>query len=68
MEEYRTLNIGCGKDNWGTDRIDLYKTPITTKVINVDISKLPYKNNTILWYILVKIKLFYIKVVVRMFP
>lgn len=42
----RTLNIGCGKDSWGTDRIDLYKTPVTTKVVNVDTEKLPYKSNT----------------------
>lgn len=42
----RTLNIGCGKDSWGTDRIDLYKTPITTAVVNVDKEKLPYESNT----------------------
>src|SRR3989344_2739947 len=46
MEEYRTLNIGCGKDNWGTDRIDLYKTPVTTLVLNVDTEKLPYDDET----------------------
>jgi SAM-dependent methyltransferase len=42
----RTLNLGCGKDMWGTDRIDMYKTPATTKVWNVSEKKLPYKNET----------------------
>ena len=46
LEGVRTLNIGCGKDNWGTDRIDLYKTPITTKVLNVDKERLPYPDET----------------------
>jgi len=41
----RTLNIGCGNDFFGTDRIDLYKTPATTKVCNVE-KRLPYKSNT----------------------
>lgn len=45
MEE-RTLNIGCGKDTWGTDRIDLHATPITTAVLNVDTENLPYPDNT----------------------
>ena len=42
----RTLNLACGTDNWGTDRIDLYKTPITTKVWDVAKKGLPYKNET----------------------
>lgn len=42
----RKLNIGCGKDDWGTDRIDLYKTPVTTAVVNVDKEDLPYPSNT----------------------
>lgn len=42
----RTLNIGCGKDFWGSDRIDLYKTPATTAVVDVDKEGLPYKSNT----------------------
>ena len=45
MQKIRTLNIGCGKDSWGTHRIDLYKTPITTHVVNVDKQKLPFPNN-----------------------
>lgn len=41
----RVLNLGCGNDFYGTDRIDLYKTPATTKVLNIDQEKLPYPNN-----------------------
>ncbi len=42
----RTLNLGCGNDMWGTDRIDMYKTPATTKVWNVAEKRLPYKDGT----------------------
>jgi ubiquinone/menaquinone biosynthesis C-methylase UbiE len=45
MDLIKTLNIGCGKDDWGTHRIDLYKTPITTHVVNVDKEKLPFPDN-----------------------
>lgn len=41
-----TLNLGCGEDTWGTDRIDKYKTPATTKVWDVAKKSLPYKNET----------------------
>lgn len=41
----RILNIGCGDSTYGTDRIDLYKTPTTTKVVNVE-KGLPYPDNT----------------------
>jgi ubiquinone/menaquinone biosynthesis C-methylase UbiE len=34
-----------GNSFYGTDRIDLYKTPATTKVWNVDKDGLPYPNN-----------------------
>lgn len=44
-KKVRVLNIGCGNDFYGTDRIDLYKTPATTKVCNVE-KGLPYPNNT----------------------
>jgi predicted SAM-dependent methyltransferase len=39
------LNIGCGYSFEGTDRIDLVKTPATTKVCNIE-DGLPYKENT----------------------
>lgn len=40
----RILNVGCGNDNYGTDRIDIFKTKATTKV--GDINKgIPYKDN-----------------------
>ena len=42
--EKRILNIGCGNSRYGTDRIDLYKTPTTTKVVDIE-KKLPYPNN-----------------------
>ena len=42
----RTLNLGCGKDGWGTDRVDLYATPTTTLVANIDKQRLPYKDGT----------------------
>src|SRR3990167_2493384 len=43
---HRTLNLGCGKDSWGNVRIDLYKTPVTTHVLDIDKQKLPFKDNT----------------------
>ncbi len=42
----RILNLGCGNDMYGTDRVDLFKTPITTAVVNIDKEKLPYKDST----------------------
>lgn len=41
----RTLNVGCGNDFECTDRIDMYKTPATTKVVDLN-KKFPYKDNT----------------------
>jgi len=41
----RILNLGCGKDTYGTDRIDMFKTPATTKVCDFN-KKLPYKDET----------------------
>lgn len=32
----RILNLGCGNDMYGTDRIDFVKTEATTKVFNLD--------------------------------
>ena len=41
----RILNIGCGKDNYGTDFVDVY--PSRKEVIKCDLDKkkLPYKDN-----------------------
>ena len=41
----KILNLGCGCSNYGTDRIDLYSTPTTTKVFNIE-KGIPYKDNT----------------------
>lgn len=41
----KILNLGCGNDFYGTDRIDLYETPATTLVMNIDEEKLPFQNN-----------------------
>lgn len=38
--------MGCGSDMYGTDRVDLFKTPATTAVVNIDKENLPYKNET----------------------
>lgn len=40
----RILNVGCGHDNYGTDRIDIVKTPTTTKVYDLN-KGLPYPDN-----------------------
>jgi len=41
----RILNLGCGEDLYGTDRIDFVKTSATTKVCDFE-KKLPFKENT----------------------
>lgn len=41
----RILNVGCGKDTYGTDFVDMY--PARKDVVQYDIEKgLPYENNT----------------------
>ncbi|MEX0932610.1 MAG: methyltransferase domain-containing protein [Candidatus Pacearchaeota archaeon] len=40
------LNVGCGKDTYGTDFVDLYPQRKEVKKCNVDEEKLPYKKNT----------------------
>ena len=45
MAKKRILNIGCGLDFTGTDRIDIMKTPATTRVYDLE-SGLPYENKT----------------------
>jgi len=41
----KILNLGCGKDMYGTDRLDVIKTPATTKVCDIE-KGIPFKNNT----------------------
>ncbi len=40
-----TLNLGCGNDFYGTHRIDMFKTPATTHVVDIANSKLPFKDS-----------------------
>ena len=42
----RILNLGCGNDTYGTDRVDLYKTPTTTAVFDCSKPGWPYPDNT----------------------
>lgn len=42
----RILNVGCGKDTYGTDFIDLYPSRPEVIKCNVDEEKLPYPKNT----------------------
>lgn len=44
MHKKRTLNVGCGEDTYGTDRIDIFKTKTTTKVCDIN-KGIPYKDN-----------------------
>lgn len=39
------LNLGCGKDSYGNYRVDLYQTPVTTHVLNIDKERLPFPND-----------------------
>jgi SAM-dependent methyltransferase len=41
----RILNVGCGNDTYGTDRIDIFPTSATTAVADLE-SKWPYENET----------------------
>jgi SAM-dependent methyltransferase len=43
--EKRILNVGCGNQTYGTDRIDIYKTKTTTKVCDLN-RKWPFKDKT----------------------
>ena len=42
----RILNVGCGKDTYGTDFIDLYPSRKEVMKCDVDEEKLPYPDNT----------------------
>ncbi len=45
MQLKRILNLGCGKDMYGTDRLDFIKTPATTMIH--DLTKpLPFEDET----------------------
>jgi ubiquinone/menaquinone biosynthesis C-methylase UbiE len=41
----RILNVGCGNQYYGTDRIDIIKTEATKKVCNIE-KRLPFPDNT----------------------
>jgi len=41
----KILNVGCGEEMYGTDRIDIYKSKATTKVADIE-NNLPYPDNT----------------------
>lgn len=45
-QEMKILNIGCGLDKYGTDRIDKIKTNNTTCVGDIEELGLPYKDNS----------------------
>jgi hypothetical protein len=40
----RILNVGCGNDSYGTDRIDICKSKTTTKVADLE-KQFPYKGS-----------------------
>jgi SAM-dependent methyltransferase len=46
MAERRTLNVGCGKETYGTDFIDLYPSRAEVKKVDLDNQKLPYADNS----------------------
>jgi ubiquinone/menaquinone biosynthesis C-methylase UbiE len=46
MKILRILNVGCGKQTYGTDFIDVYPSRPEVKKCNIDNEKLPYPNNT----------------------
>jgi len=44
-ESKKILNIGCGNETYGTERIDFVKTETTTQVCDLN-NKLPFKDNS----------------------
>lgn len=42
----RILNVGCGKENYGTDFIDIYPSRKEVIKCNLQIEKFPFKNNS----------------------
>lgn len=45
MTEKQILNVGCGKDKYGTCRIDMYPTEATTHVCNLE-EHWPFEDNS----------------------
>jgi len=43
--EVKILNLGCGNDFYGTDRIDFKKTPAATITLDINKNKLPFPDN-----------------------
>jgi len=41
----RILNLGCGDEEFGTDRVDIFKTKTTTLVWDIE-TKLPFEDGT----------------------
>jgi len=41
----KILNLGCGNDFYGTDRVDFKKTPATTLLLDINKNKLPFPDN-----------------------
>ena len=41
----RILNLGCGNNDYGTDRVDLFETPTTTLVYDVE-KGIPFPDKT----------------------
>jgi len=42
----RILNLGCGKDTYGTDFVDIYPSRKEVIRCNIETENLPYKDNT----------------------
>lgn len=36
MKRKRILNVGCGGDTYGTDRVDIYPSKTTTTVCDIE--------------------------------
>lgn len=41
----KILNVGCGNQVYGTERIDIVKTPATTRIHDLE-KRFPYPDNT----------------------
>jgi len=54
------LNLGCGNDMYGDERVDFMETISTTRILNLEEGRLPYEDNSFdeirLWRILEHIK------------
>ncbi|MEM5811458.1 MAG: methyltransferase domain-containing protein [Candidatus Aenigmatarchaeota archaeon] len=45
LKNKKILNVGCGRDTYGTDFVDKYPARVEVKKVDVDKEKLPYPNN-----------------------